>query len=59
MTRATVSGHATANSLLRGGLVGNTLLTGGVSGVKGSLVVLLPIAAIAAFWLRRAFASRA
>lgn len=56
---STVSGHAATDGLLRGELVGNAILTGGVFGVEGSLVALLLIAAAAAFWLRRAFASRA
>lgn len=52
---STVSGHAASDGLLRGELVGNALLTGGVFGVEGSLVTLLLIAAAAAFWLRRAY----
>ncbi|QPI48487.1 CPBP family intramembrane metalloprotease [Massilia antarctica] len=56
---STVSGHAATDGLLRGKLVGNTMLTGGVFGVEGSLITLLLIAAAAAFCLRRAFASRA
>lgn len=56
---STVSGHAAADDLLRGELVGNAVLTGSAFGVEGSLVVLLMIAAAAAFWLRRAFAIRA
>jgi membrane protease YdiL (CAAX protease family) len=54
-----VSGHAATDGLLRGELVGNAMLTGGAFGVEGSLVALLLIAATAAFWLRRAFATRA
>ncbi|SFU44306.1 hypothetical protein SAMN05216552_1003102 [Pseudoduganella namucuonensis] len=50
---STVSGHAATDGLLRGELVGNAMLTGGVFGVEGSLVTLLLIAAAAAFWLRR------
>jgi membrane protease YdiL (CAAX protease family) len=50
---STVSGHAATDGLLRGELVGNAMLTGGVFGVEGSLVALLLIAAAAAFWLRR------
>lgn len=56
---STVSGHAATDGLLRGELVGNAMLTGGVFGVEGSLIALLLIAAAAAFWLRRAFASQA
>lgn len=56
---STVSGHAATDGLLRGALVGNAMLTGGVFGVEGSLIALLLITAAAAFWLRRAFASRA
>ncbi|MBI3283709.1 MAG: CPBP family intramembrane metalloprotease [Burkholderiales bacterium] len=56
---STVSGHAATDGLLRGELVGNALLTGGVFGVEGSLIALLLIAGTAAFWLRRAFASPA
>jgi membrane protease YdiL (CAAX protease family) len=56
---STVSGHAATNGLLRGELVGNAMLTGGAFGVEGSLISLLLIAAAAAFWLRRAFASQA
>lgn len=56
---STVSGHAAIDGLLRGELVGNAMLTGGVFGVEGSLVTLLVIAAAAAFSLRRAVASRA
>ncbi|MFC5499306.1 CPBP family intramembrane glutamic endopeptidase [Caenimonas terrae] len=48
---STVSGHATTHGLLRGGLVGDSLLTGGVFGVEGSLVALLLIGAAAAFLL--------
>ncbi|MFC3377974.1 CPBP family intramembrane glutamic endopeptidase [Rugamonas sp. CCM 8940] len=55
---ATVSGHAGADGLLRGELTGNAMLTGGAFGVEGSLISLLLIAAVAAFWLRRAFAGR-
>jgi membrane protease YdiL (CAAX protease family) len=55
---STVSGHAATGGLLRGELVGNTMLTGGVFGVEASLVVLVLIAAAAAFWLRRAFSSK-
>jgi membrane protease YdiL (CAAX protease family) len=56
---STVSGHAATDGLLRGELVGNAMLTGGVFGVEGSVITLLLIAAAAAFLLRRAFASRA
>jgi membrane protease YdiL (CAAX protease family) len=56
---STVSGHAATGGLLRGELAGNAILTGGVFGVEASLIVLLLIAAAAAFWLRRAFASQA
>jgi membrane protease YdiL (CAAX protease family) len=56
---STVSGHAATDGLLRGELVGNAMLTGGVFGVEGSLITLLLIAATAAFLLRRAFASQA
>lgn len=56
---STVSGHAASDGLLRGELVGNAMLTGGVFGVEASLVALLLIAAVAAFWLRGAFVSRA
>lgn len=56
---STVSGHAASDGLLRGELVGNTVLTGGVFGVEGSLIVVLLIAGAAAFCLRRAFAARA
>jgi membrane protease YdiL (CAAX protease family) len=56
---STVSGHAATGGLLRGELVGNTMLTGGAFGVEASLVALLLLAGAAAFWLHRAFASRA
>jgi hypothetical protein len=56
---STVSGHAATDGLLHGQLVGNAMLTGGAFGVEGSLIALLLIAAAAAFWLRRAFASQA
>jgi membrane protease YdiL (CAAX protease family) len=56
---STVSGHTATDGLLRGELVGNAMLTGGVFGVEGSLVALLLIAAAAALWLRRAFARQA
>jgi membrane protease YdiL (CAAX protease family) len=56
---STVSGHAASDGLLRGELVGNAMLTGGVFGVEGSLIALLLITVAAAFWLRRAFASQA
>jgi membrane protease YdiL (CAAX protease family) len=56
---STVSGHAATDGLLRGELMGNAMLTGGVFGVEGSLITLLLIAAAAAFLLRRAFASQA
>lgn len=52
---ATVSGHAATDGLLRGELVGNTLLTGGVFGVEGSLIPLLLITAAALYCLRNAF----
>ncbi|MES2165035.1 MAG: type II CAAX endopeptidase family protein [Pseudomonadota bacterium] len=51
---STVSGHAATDGLLRGELVGDALLTGGVFGVEASLIVVLLITAAAAFWLRRA-----
>lgn len=56
---STVSGHAATDGLLRGELVGDALLTGGVFGVEASLVVVLLIAFAAAFWLRRVFAGKA
>jgi membrane protease YdiL (CAAX protease family) len=56
---STVSGHAATDGMLRGELAGNTMLTGGVFGVEASLIVLLLIAAAAAFLLHRAFASQA
>lgn len=56
---ATVSGHAATDGLLRGELVGNAMLTGGVFGVEASLITLILIAAVSAFWLRRAFARQA
>ena len=56
---STVSGHAATDGLLRGELVGNPVLTGGVFGVEGSLVAVLLIAAVGAFWVRRAFARQA
>jgi membrane protease YdiL (CAAX protease family) len=56
---STVSGHAASDGLLRGELVGNTMLTGGVFGVEGSLIALVLITVASAFWLRRAFASQA
>lgn len=56
---STVSGHAASDGLLRGQLVGDAMLTGGVFGVEGSLIVVLLIAGAAAFWLRRAFAGKA
>jgi membrane protease YdiL (CAAX protease family) len=55
---AIVSGHAANGGLLRGELVGSPMLTGGLFGVEGSLVALVLIAATAAFWLRKAFASQ-
>jgi len=55
---STVSGHAATDGLLRGELVGNTLLTGGVFGVEGSLVALVLIATAAALCLRKAFAGK-
>jgi membrane protease YdiL (CAAX protease family) len=54
---STVSGHSSTDGLLRGELMGNTVLTGGVFGVEASLITLLLITAAAAFWLRRAFRS--
>ncbi len=54
---STVSGHSSTDGLLRGELMGNTVLTGGVFGVETSLITLLLITAAAAFWLRRAFRS--
>ena len=54
---ASVSGHAATGGLLRGELVGDTLLTGGAFGVEGSLVALVLLGAAAAFWLRRAWRS--
>lgn len=56
MFSSTVSGHAATDGLLRGELVGDVMLTGGVFGVEASLITLLLIAALAAWWLRRAFA---
>jgi membrane protease YdiL (CAAX protease family) len=56
---STVSGHAANNGLLHGELVGNPLLTGGAFGLEGSLVTLVLIVAVSAYWLRRAFAARA
>jgi len=56
---STVSGHAATDGLLRGELVGDALLTGGVFGVEASLIVVLLIAFAAAFWLRRVFAGKA
>ncbi|HEX8701750.1 MAG TPA: type II CAAX endopeptidase family protein [Myxococcaceae bacterium] len=55
---STVSGHVATDGVLRGELVGNSLLTGGVFGVEGSLVTLLLVGAAAAFWLRRALEHR-
>lgn len=49
---ATVSGHAATDGLLRGELVGNAVLTGGAFGVEASLVTVVLIGAVAAFWLR-------
>ena len=54
-----MSGHATTDGLLRGELVGNAMLTGGVFGVEGSLITLQLIAATSAICLRQVFASRA
>ncbi|AQR71687.1 CAAX protease family protein [Janthinobacterium sp. LM6] len=54
---STVSGHAATDGLLRGELVGNAMLTGGVFGVEASLVTVLLIGAVAAYVLRLAFAS--
>ena len=51
---STVSGHAATDGLLRGELVGDAMLTGGVFGVEGSLVTVLLIGAAAAYFLRRA-----
>jgi membrane protease YdiL (CAAX protease family) len=51
---STVSGHAATEGLLRGELVGSSLLTGGAFGVEGSLVTLLLIATAAAWAWRRA-----
>ncbi|WP_229212119.1 CPBP family intramembrane glutamic endopeptidase [Duganella sp. BJB475] len=50
---STVSGHAATDGLLRGELVGDALLTGGVFGVEASLIVFLLIAAAAAFCVRK------
>ncbi|RSZ60842.1 CPBP family intramembrane metalloprotease [Massilia atriviolacea] len=50
---STVSGHAGSGGLLRGELVGNTMLTGGAFGVEASLVALLLIGGAAAVLLRR------
>ncbi|GJJ00754.1 membrane protein [Duganella rhizosphaerae] len=46
---STVSGHAATDGLLRGELVGDALLTGGVFGVEASLIVVLLIGAAAVF----------
>lgn len=46
---STVSGHAATDGLLRGELVGDALLTGGVFGVEASLIVALLIGAAAVF----------
>jgi membrane protease YdiL (CAAX protease family) len=54
---STVSGHSATDGLLRGELIGNTVLTGGAFGVEASLITLVLIMAAAAFWLRRAFRS--
>ncbi|PHV26679.1 CPBP family intramembrane metalloprotease [Janthinobacterium sp. BJB426] len=54
---STVSGHAATDGLLRGELLGNTMLTGGAFGVEASLVTVLLISAVAAYVLRLAFAS--
>ena len=51
---STVSGHAATEGLLRGELVGSSLLTGGAFGVEGSLVTLLLIASAAVWGWRRA-----
>jgi membrane protease YdiL (CAAX protease family) len=56
---SSVSGHAAGDGLLRGELVGSSLLTGGAFGVEGSLVALVLLAAAAGFWLRRALARQA
>lgn len=53
---STVSGHAATDGLLRGQLVGDAWLTGGVFGVEGSLITFVLISAAAAFFLRRAIA---
>ncbi|WP_257572973.1 CPBP family intramembrane glutamic endopeptidase [Janthinobacterium sp. UMAB-56] len=54
---STVSGHAATDGLLRGELSGNAMFTGGAFGVEASLVTVLLISAVAAYVLRRAFAS--
>lgn len=53
---STVSGHAAGKGLLRGELAGDPLLTGGAFGVEGSLVTLVLIVLVTAFWLRRGIA---
>jgi membrane protease YdiL (CAAX protease family) len=50
---STVSGHAADKGLLRGTLTGDPILTGGAFGVEGSLVTLVLIVLVTAFWLRR------
>lgn len=54
---STVSGHSASAGLLRSTLVGDTMLTGGVFGVEGSLVTVLVISGAAAFWLRHRIAA--
>ena len=53
-----VSGHAAMEGLLRGEMVGDAVLTGGIFGVEGSPVALLLIAAAAAVVLYRVFAAK-
>lgn len=50
---STVSGHAATEGLLRGQMVGDAMLTGGLFGVEGSPVALLLIVAAATFWVCR------
>lgn len=56
---STVSGHAATDGLLRGELAGDAVLTGGAFGVEASLVAVVLIGAVAAFWLRRALGRQA
>ena len=50
---STVSGHAATEGLLRGQMVGDAMLTGGLFGIEGSPVALLLIVAAATFWVCR------